>query len=92
MSRSKWKGFFIQKKKNNQSNKKNIVQIINKNVTIVPKLTNKIFQVHSGKTYFKFTLTKEMIGHKVGEFVLTRAKYIFKQKKAQKNFKKSVKK
>jgi ribosomal protein S19 len=40
--------------------------------------------VHSGKKLVPLTLTDDMIGHKIGEFVPTRAKFEFKKKKKKK--------
>ena len=40
--------------------------------------------VHSGRTLVKLTIIDEMIGHKIGEFVPTRERFIFKKKKKKK--------
>lgn len=41
-------------------------------------------KVHNGKDFVPLVITEEMIGHKIGEFVFTRAKYEFKKKKKKK--------
>jgi len=82
MSRSKWKGPFInskQKKVNDISYKKNI--IISRNSEIVPSYVGTTFNVYNGKLYSEITVNEDMLGHKFGEFSFTRAKFIFKKKK-----------
>jgi len=91
MGRSKWKGFFIQNTSYQKTKKKDKIEIINKNISVVPKLINKNYKVYTGKKFSKVTLIKDMIGHKIGEFIMTRAKYFFKSKKRQKKGKKKAK-
>lgn len=86
MSRSKWKGPYIQTTCIEQLNSK---QRINKykasrNSEIVPKFLGFVFSVHNGKNYSEITVTKNMIGHKFGEFVFTRSKFYYKKKKSKK--------
>jgi len=40
--------------------------------TILPSFVGSTFEIHNGKTFVKLVVTKEMIGHKFGEFSLTR--------------------
>lgn len=40
--------------------------------TIVPEFVGHTFMVHNGKTFIKVFVTEEMVGHKLGEFSLTR--------------------
>ena len=51
-----------------------------RNLTITPNYINKTFQVHNGKDFIKLTIMKEMVGHKLGEFVKTRKAFKFKKK------------
>lgn len=85
MNRAKWKGFYTDenflKKSNFIQKKKFLIPTISRKSSIVPKFVGKIFKVHSGKNFSKITVLKEMIGHKFGEFVPTRAKFTFKKKK-----------
>lgn len=83
MSRSKWKGPFVNLKNNINKNqhKKNT---ISRNSEIVPKFEGKLFLVHNGKNFSEINVTKDMIGHKFGEFSVTRAKFTFKKKKRKK--------
>jgi small subunit ribosomal protein S19 len=80
MSRSKWKGPFINIKFASLT-KKNNVTIVNKNSRIVPEHIGQTVQTHNGKSYSEFIVTKEMLGHIFGEFISTRAKFTFKKKK-----------
>jgi small subunit ribosomal protein S19 len=50
----------------------------------VPNFVGKNFNVHNGKNLLEVNVTEEMIGHKFGEFVFTRAKFSFKKKKTKK--------
>ena len=87
MSRAKWKGPFIDSKltKNLKLlNKKKSLPLISRNSTIVPKFIGLKFNVHTGKNFLEITVSKEMIGHKFGEFSPTRVKYSFKKKKKSK--------
>ncbi|MFA7662887.1 MAG: 30S ribosomal protein S19 [Patescibacteria group bacterium] len=40
--------------------------------TIVPEMIGFNFGVHNGRQHIEVTITEEMIGHKLGEFSLTR--------------------
>ena len=86
MSRAIWKGpytFIAQNKNKNYASR---------NSDIVPKFIGNTFLVHSGNQYKEVIITTEMIGHKFGEFVFTRAKYVYKKKKKNKKIKNGSKK
>ena len=40
--------------------------------TIVPEFVGSTFMVHNGKLFHKVLVTEDMVGHKLGEFSLTR--------------------
>jgi len=40
--------------------------------TIVPEFVGYTFMVHNGKAFNKVFVTEDMVGHKLGEFSLTR--------------------
>ena len=40
--------------------------------TISPEMVGLSMEVHNGKYFYKIFITESMVGHKVGEFVLTR--------------------
>lgn len=82
MSRSKWKGPFVD---NNLVNKiatnknKNTFLIKSRNSTIIPIFIGKCFKIYNGKIYHKITITEKMIGHKFGEFSPTRKPFSYKK-------------
>jgi ribosomal protein S19 len=88
MSRSKWKGPYLNPdslktiSSNNFKKQKN--NIVSRNSEIIPKFLGLTFYVHNGKNYSELTVSEDMVGHKFGEFVFTRAKFSFKKKKTKK--------
>jgi len=45
-----------------------------RDIVIVPALVGMTISVHSGKEYFPIKVTEEMLGHRLGEFSITRKK------------------
>ena len=87
MSRSKWKGPYIEEYGLNKTQhvKKNYIKpIVSRNTTILPKFIEKTFDVYNGKKFNEILVTEEMIGHKFGEFSATRKRFSFKKKKTKK--------
>ncbi len=41
--------------------------------TIVPEFVGTTFQVHNGRAFIDVFVTEDMVGHKLGEFSLTRS-------------------
>ena len=85
MTRTKWKGPYIEtkllthlEKKSNQF--KNIINATSRNSEIIPCFVGMTFHIYNGKTFLKVIVTEEMIGHKFGEFSPTRKKFSFKKK------------
>jgi ribosomal protein S19 len=75
--RSSWKLPFTTKIFNKQiiKNKALDVYLGNRNIrnlTISKTLVNKSVYVHNGKLFFLVSITKKMVGHKLGEFVLNK--------------------
>jgi len=84
MSRSKWKGPFIQTdllKKISTIKKKKEIEIFCRNCTITPQFIGLNFKIHTGKTFTKIKVSESMVGHKFGEFSSTRKKFSYKKKK-----------
>jgi ribosomal protein S19 len=79
MKRSKWKGPFVQKL---DLSKK--LPLLPRNYEVTSMIAGLTCKVHSGKMFVKLNITNEMIGHKVGEFVPTRERFVFKKKKKKK--------
>ena len=80
MSRAKWKNPYIKNFKQLQGGGNQIL-ILNRNFEITPSTVGKSFKIYNGKTFIKINVIDEMIGHKAGEFVPTRVKFVFKKKK-----------
>lgn len=80
MKRPKWKGFFT--KPENYIEKED--NIVSRSSSIIPKFVDQTFKVHNGKTFKEITVSKEMLGHKFGEFFRTRVEFEFKKKKKKK--------
>jgi small subunit ribosomal protein S19 len=45
-----------------------------RDIVIVPGMLGLIINVHGGKAFMPVTITGEMLGHRLGEFVMTREK------------------
>ena len=78
MARSLKKGPFIdehlQKKVKalNESDKKEVIKTWSRRSTIYPEFIGHTFAVHNGKEFIPVYVTEDMVGHKLGEFSLTR--------------------
>lgn len=80
MSRSNWKGPFVDYNLADSLKKnKLIIKTKSRNTSIVPDFVGKIFQVYNGKRYVKVVVNEDMIGHKLGEFSSTRKAFFFKK-------------
>ena len=78
MARSLKKGPFIDnsllKKVTNssESGKKEVIKTWSRRSTIYPEFIGHTFAVHNGKEFIPVYVTEDMVGHKLGEFSLTR--------------------
>ena len=86
MARSLKKGPYVAQsllkkiQKLNESNKKEVVKTWSRRSTIFPDFVGHIFPdfvghtiaVHTGKEFIPVYITEDMVGHKLGEFALTR--------------------
>ncbi|MBI1372878.1 MAG: 30S ribosomal protein S19 [Phycisphaera sp.] len=78
MSRSLKKGPFVDEKLYrkvevlNQQNRKQPIKTWSRGCTIVPEFVGHTFQVHNGRVFLDVFVTEDMVGHKLGEFSLTR--------------------
>jgi small subunit ribosomal protein S19 len=78
MSRSLKKGPFVDAKllakvvKQIQTGIKDPIKTWSRRSTIVPEFVGYTFMVHNGKMFHKVFVTEEMVGHKLGEFSITR--------------------
>jgi small subunit ribosomal protein S19 len=51
---------------------------------ILPEYIGLQLKIHNGRNFIKFSVTENMVGHKFGEFALTRKKGQSKKKKLKK--------
>ncbi|MBE6065082.1 30S ribosomal protein S19 [Clostridium cochlearium] len=78
MSRSVKKGPFVHEgllKKINEMNKngeKKVIKTWSRSSTIFPQMIGHTIAVHDGRKHVPVYISEDMVGHKLGEFVLTR--------------------
>ncbi len=78
MGRSQKKGPFVNEKlylkvqKQIQTGRKEPIKTWARACTIIPEFVGYTFMVHNGKMFHKVFITEDMVGHKLGEFSLTR--------------------
>ncbi|OHB82579.1 MAG: 30S ribosomal protein S19, partial [Planctomycetes bacterium RIFCSPHIGHO2_02_FULL_38_41] len=78
MSRSVKKGPYIDSKllkkvlKQKEKGVSEFIKTWARSCTIVPEFVSHTFLVHNGKIFHKLFITDDMVGHKLGEFSLTR--------------------
>jgi small subunit ribosomal protein S19 len=74
MSRSIKKGIYVDPRllekvnKHKSSSSKTSIKTWSRRSTIIPEFVGLIFAVHNGKIHIEFSITEDMIGHKLGEF------------------------
>lgn len=78
MGRSQKKGPYVDQKlflkvqKQIQSSRKEPIKTWARACTIIPEFVGYTFMVHNGKMFHKVFITEDMVGHKLGEFSITR--------------------
>lgn len=78
MARSLKKGPFVDEslmkkvKAMNKSEKKEVIKTWSRRSTIYPEFIGHTFAVHNGKEFIPVYVTEDMVGHKLGEFSMTR--------------------
>ena len=78
MGRSLKKGPFIDSKllakvnKQIQAHTKEPIKTWSRRCTIIPEFVGYTFMVHNGRMFLKVFVTEDMVGHKLGEFAMTR--------------------
>lgn len=79
MARSIKKGPYVFHKllskveKARESNKKSVIKTWSRASMIIPDMVGLTIAVHNGKTFIPVYITENMVGHKLGEFALTRS-------------------
>ena len=56
-----------------ESNSKEVIKTWSRRSTIFPNFVGLTFAVHNGKEFIPVYVTEDMVGHKLGEFSLTRS-------------------
>lgn len=78
MGRSTKKGPFIQKVlldrilEMNKNGEKKVIKTWSRSSTIFPQMIGHTIGVHDGRKHVPVYITEDMVGHKLGEFALTR--------------------
>jgi len=78
MSRSTKKGPYVDRKllerieALNRSGQKTILKTWSRDCTIMPQMVGHTVGVHDGQRHVPIFITENMVGHKLGEFALTR--------------------
>ena len=78
MSRSLKKGPFVDEKllnkvmKMTETGEKKIIKTWARKSTITPEMVGYTFAVHNGRKFIPVYVTEIMVGHKLGEFALSR--------------------
>lgn len=80
MTRSLSKGPFVNPKVFSSKTK----VIWSRASSILPQFVGKTFFIHNGKSFVELQVQEMMIGHKFGEFALTRKKPMHKKKEKKK--------
>lgn len=82
MSRSIWKGIVLKNKNDNK---------VHRNITITPDNVGQTFMVHIGKelqpsknNIGKVTITTKHIGHKFGEYAISKIPAVYKRNSKKK--------
>lgn len=81
MARSVWKGPFVdgyllkKAEEARGSGKNTPIKTWSRRSTILPQFVGLTFAVHNGKKFIPVLVSDNMIGHKLGEFALTRTYY-----------------
>ena len=78
MSRSVWKGPFVEESLNKKVAKQKLdpkkmpVKTWSRKSTIIPEFIGVSFLIYNGKKFIPVTISEDMVGHKLGEFSPTR--------------------
>ena len=57
----------------NKANKKEVIKTWSRRFTIFPDFVEHTFAVYNGREHIPVYVTEDMIGHKLGEFAMTRS-------------------
>jgi len=78
MARSLKKGPYVEERlyrrveRLNQQGRREPMKTWARDCTVVPEFVGHTFKVHNGRAFMDVFITEDMVGHKLGEFALTR--------------------
>jgi small subunit ribosomal protein S19 len=78
MARSLKKGFFIdyhllaKVEKMNEGGPKRVIKTWSRRSTIIPDMVSHTLAVHNGTKFIPVYVSENLVGHKLGEFAMTR--------------------
>ena len=78
MTRSVWKGPFVditlikKAEKLSQSGRKEVLKTWSRRSMINPSMVGLTISVHNGRQHVPVFINEDMVGHKLGEFAITR--------------------
>lgn len=78
MTRSSKKGPYYDEKllkkieKMNKSGEKSVIKTWSRSSTILPQMIGYTIGIHDGRRHVPVFITENMVGHKLGEFAITR--------------------
>ncbi len=78
MGRSQKKGPYVDEKlyrkirRHMETGSKEPIKTWARSCTVIPEFVGYTFLVHNGKMFHKVFITEDMVGHKLGEFSMTR--------------------
>lgn len=79
MTRSIWKGPFVDSTVFHKPFTA-YTRIWSRRSMVLPQFVDKKVRIHNGKGFVSLHITEDMIGHKFGEFAMTRKRAIHKKK------------
>jgi small subunit ribosomal protein S19 len=90
MARSLKKGYFIDDpllrklEAMNDRGEKRVIKTWSRRSTVVPEMVGHTIAVHNGQKFIPVYVSENMVGHKLGEFAMTRTFRSHSGKKAEK--------
>ena len=79
MTRSLWKGPFVDAGVFYHPFQ-TVPRIWSRRSVILPQFIDEKVFIHNGKTFISLLITEDMVGHKFGEFAMTRKRAVHKKK------------
>ena len=93
MARSYWKAPFVdaylvrkvEKALASDRPHDQVIKVWSRRSTILPEWVGLAFEVHNGRRFDLVRISEEMVGHKLGEFSLTRKQNVWEDKRNKKS-------